>query len=68
MSKRKVIRSFARRNSLSVWLSFVTACVAATMMHPTISSLVALVIILILLALIRWVAHIEGSFQEEEEE
>lgn len=47
-------------NKASIWLIFGIMMVAATMMHPTGASLVALGIIFALGWVLRWVAHVEG--------
>jgi hypothetical protein len=59
----KSIESFVVKNRGSVWLSFMVLIVAATMMHPTGASLIAICVIGGLLAILRWVAHIEGRHQ-----
>lgn len=55
------------RSKASVWLSFAVLLPAATMMHPTGASLLALGIIMALVFLMRFVAHLEGRALGEEE-
>ena len=52
--------TFFVRNRASIWLSFLIAIVAATMMHPSFASMVSMVLIGALLVALRAVAHIEG--------
>lgn len=53
----------AVQNKASLWICFMVLIVAATMMHPSFASLIAIVIIAALLALLRWTAHVEGARQ-----
>lgn len=55
---------FAVRNRLSIWLSFCALLPAATMMHPTGASLLALIMIALFIFAVRTVAHIEGRNSE----
>ncbi len=55
------MRDFIVRNNVSVWLCFMVMIVAATMMHPSFASLLSIGVIAVLLIILRWVAHIEGS-------
>lgn len=56
----KAFHAFAVQNRLSVWLSFCTLIVAATMMHPTGASLIAIFFVALGIFAVRTVAHIEG--------
>jgi len=60
MEMSRGTRLFVVRNRASIWLCFAVMVVAATMMHPTFASLLAMCLIAILLALVRWTAHVEG--------
>lgn len=51
---------FCVRNRVSVWLCFCSAIVTATMMHPSVASLIALFLNGVVLIAIRTVAHLEG--------
>lgn len=59
------LHNFAVRNRVSIWLCFCTLIVAATMMHPTFASLIAIFILGFLVFAIRTVAHIEGRYHED---
>lgn len=54
-------KEMVAKNKASIWLSFAVLVVAATMMHPTFASLLAMGIIAGLLWAVRWAAHIEGG-------
>lgn len=56
-------KDFVVKNRASIWLSFAVMIVAATMMHPTFASLLAMAIIAGLLFALRWAAHVEGRSQ-----
>lgn len=49
-----------RANHTSTWLMVGVLLPAATMMHPTFASLIAIGVIIVLLFALRWVAHMEG--------
>lgn len=44
----------------SIWLCFLAIIPAATMMHPTFASLIAVVILTMMVFAVRFVAHWEG--------
>ena len=54
------MEQFIVQNRASIWLSFIVLVIAATMMHPTFASLIAIGLIAVALAVLRWVAHVEG--------
>lgn len=59
------LHQFAVRNRVSIWLCFCALVVAATMMHPTFASLIAIGILAFLVFAIRTIAHIEGRYYED---
>ena len=48
------------RSRASLWLALTILVVAATMMHPTFASLLAIALIAVLLLALRWAARLEG--------
>lgn len=51
---------FLVENRASIWIAFMVLILAATMMHPTGASVVTILLMAALLAVMRWVAHLEG--------
>lgn len=51
---------FLVRNNASIWIAFGTVIPAATMMHPTFASLVAILFVLGGVFTVRFVAHLEA--------
>lgn len=61
--KPVVLPVVAQRGRVSAWIGVGVALVSATMMHPTFASLVAISLVVILLVVMRWIAHIEGRYR-----
>lgn len=57
-----------KRPRISIWLTLIIIALAASQMHPGLSTLLVIIVLLVLMMMLRLAAHYEGAVMFEEAE
>jgi hypothetical protein len=65
--RQRRVSTFLVKNKASIWVALSCWALAGFMGHPTVAGFVTWFVMLLLLFLLRWIAHIEASHESYED-